>query len=190
MRKYITDVRYRNKKWGSKLRPLTLLQMQERCGYVKQLDQMHLMQYHMTQPMPKYHRKKHIEKKEKLMVQYALHRIADAFTADFYVDYICYEMKVGSDNSFDENSTVNIFSSKKQHEEWKKKIAKQLPTTTVWLAVSRLYLLNRKALMKAIYDSCQDRFRRPMPKKTEEEVYQLVIKWYQSNFLIDSDDWG
>ena len=30
------------------------------------------------------------------MVEYAIHRIADAFTADFYVDYICNEMKVGS----------------------------------------------------------------------------------------------
>ena len=139
---------------------------------------MYLMRYYMTRPMPKYHRKKHIEKKEKLMVEYAVHRIADAFTADFYVDYVCYEMKVGSDDSFEGNSTVNIFQSKKQHDEWKKKVAKQLPTTTVWLAVSRLYLQNRKGLMKAIYDSCQDRFHRPMPKKTEGEVYLLVIKWY------------
>ena len=28
MRRYITDVRYRNRKWGTSLRPLTLLQMQ------------------------------------------------------------------------------------------------------------------------------------------------------------------
>ena len=28
MRRYIADVRYRNRKWGTSLRPLTLLQMQ------------------------------------------------------------------------------------------------------------------------------------------------------------------
>jgi hypothetical protein len=76
-------------------------------------------------------------------------------------------MKVGGEDSFEGNSTINIFHTKKQHDDWKKKIAKQLPTTTIWLAVSRLYLQNRKVLMKAIYDSCQDRFHRPMPKKTE-----------------------
>jgi hypothetical protein len=30
MRKYIADVKYRSKKWGWKLRPLTVLQMRER----------------------------------------------------------------------------------------------------------------------------------------------------------------
>lgn len=33
------------------------------------------------------------------MVQYAIHRIADAFTASFYLDYICFEMKVADSNS-------------------------------------------------------------------------------------------
>jgi hypothetical protein len=31
---------------------------------------------------------KHIEKKEKLMIEYTVQRIADAFTTDFYIDYI------------------------------------------------------------------------------------------------------
>jgi hypothetical protein len=44
--------------------------------------------------MPRYHKKQYLAKKDKLMVDYAIHRIADAFTADFYVDYIRLEMKV------------------------------------------------------------------------------------------------
>ena len=43
--------------------------------------------------------------------------------------------------------------------------------------------------MSAIYYSCQDRFRRPMPKKSEEEIYWLTIEWYKDNMLIDGDDW-
>lgn len=140
MRKYIADVKYRSKKWGWKLRPLTILQMRERSVYCEQADLMYLMKYHMSRPVPRNHKKEHLARKDKLMINYAIHRIADAFTADFYVDYICYEMKMGGDDSFEGNSTVNIFQSKKQHDEWKKKVAKQLPTTTVWLAVSRLYL--------------------------------------------------
>lgn len=92
MRIYIANVRSRNNKWGKSLRALTLSQIQERCTYVKQMDQMYLMRYHMARPLPKYHRRQHLEKKDKLMIEYAVHRIADVFTADFYVDYICYEM--------------------------------------------------------------------------------------------------
>jgi hypothetical protein len=27
-----------------------------------------------------------------------------------------------------------------------------------------------------------------MPNKTEEEIYKLVVKWYEENHLIDLDD--
>jgi hypothetical protein len=29
-----------------------------------------------------------------------------------------------------------------------------------------------------------------MPKKSEEEIYKLVIEWYEYNYLIDKDDWS
>jgi hypothetical protein len=119
MRRYIANVRYRNKKWGVNLRPLTLLQMRERSAYCDQMDSMYLMKYHMTRPMPKNHKKQFLKKKNKLMVNYAIHRIADAFTADFYVDYIMFEMKVGSGDGFNGGSTINIFQSEKSHKQWK-----------------------------------------------------------------------
>jgi hypothetical protein len=53
------------------------------------------------------------------MVNYAIHRIADAFTADFYVDYIMFEMKVGSGDGFNGGSTIHIFQSEKSHKQWK-----------------------------------------------------------------------
>lgn len=52
------------------------------------------------------------------MVQYAIHRIADAFTADFYVDYIRLEMKVverDEGTGFEDGHTVNIFQSQKAY---------------------------------------------------------------------------
>lgn len=116
MRRYIANVRYRNKKWGVKLRALTLMQMRERSTYCEQLDQLYLMKYHMTRSMPKYHKREYFAKKDQLMINYAIHRIADAFTADFYVDYIQYEMKMGSSDGFEGGSTVNIFQSKKTYE--------------------------------------------------------------------------
>lgn len=153
---------------------------------------MYLMKYHMSRAMPRYHKRQHLAKKDKLMVDYAIQRIADAFTADFYIDYIRLEMKVteGDEGTgFKNGHSINIFQSEKAYKEWKKKVAKQLPTTTIWLGVSRFYLDQRKSLMSAFYYSCQDRFRRPMPKKTEEEIYQLTIRWYKDNYLIDEDDW-
>jgi len=117
------------------------------------------------------------------MVNYAIHRIADAFTADFYVDYILLEMKVveGDEGSgFVDGHTVNIFQSEQAYRQWKtNKVSRQLPTTAIWLGVSRFYLDQRKSLMSAIYYSCQDRFRHPMPKKSKEEIYWLTIDWYK-----------
>jgi len=153
---------------------------------------MYLMKYHMTRPMPRNHKKEHLAKKDKLMVNYAIHRIADAFTADFYVDYILLEMKVveGDEGSgFVDGHTVNIFQSEQAYRQWKTKISRQLPTTAIWLGVSRFYLDQRKSLMSAIYYSCQDRFRHPMPKMSEEEIYWFTIEWYKDNMLIDGDDW-
>ena len=72
----------------------------------------------MTRPMPRNHKKEHLAKKDKLMVNYAIHRIADAFTADFYVDYILLEMKVveGDEGSgFVDGHTVNIFQSEQAY---------------------------------------------------------------------------
>jgi hypothetical protein len=120
-----------------------MLQMRERSVYCEQVDSMYLMKYHMSRPLPRYHKKKYVAKKDQLMVNYAIHRIADAFTADFYVDYITLEMKVaeGDEGSgFENGHTVNIFQSQKEYKEWKKKVCKQLPTTTIWLGVSRFYL--------------------------------------------------
>jgi hypothetical protein len=28
-----------------------------------------------------------------------------------------------------------------------------------------------------------------MPKKSKEAIYNLVVDWYQKNYLIDLDDW-
>jgi hypothetical protein len=75
------------------------------------------MKYHMTRPIPKYHKKEYFAKRNQLMINYAIHRIADAFTADFYVDFIQYEMKVGSGgDGFEGKSTINIFQTKKSYE--------------------------------------------------------------------------
>lgn len=43
------------------------------------------------------------------MINYAIHRIADAFTADFYVDFMMYQMDIVKD---DQTSKVKIFQSK------------------------------------------------------------------------------
>lgn len=118
MRKYIANVKYRNRKWGWKLRPLTTLQMRERSTYCEQADLMYMMKYHMSRPIPRNHKKKIMAKKDRLMVQYAIHRIADAFTADFYVDYIRLEMKVverDEGTGFEDGHTVNIFQSQKAY---------------------------------------------------------------------------
>ena len=59
---------------------------------------MYLMKYHMSRPLPKKHRNKYFQQKDKLMVNYALCRIADAFTADFYVDFMMYQMNIVKDD--------------------------------------------------------------------------------------------
>ena len=59
---------------------------------------MYLMKYHLSRPLPKNHRKEYFAKKDRLMVNYAIHRIADAFTADFYVDFLMYQMDIVEDN--------------------------------------------------------------------------------------------
>jgi hypothetical protein len=79
---------------------------------------MYKMKYHMSRPIPRYHKKQHLAKKDELMINYAIHRIADAFTADFYVDYIRFEMKVveGDEGSgFENGHTVNIFQCEKSY---------------------------------------------------------------------------
>jgi hypothetical protein len=113
------------------------------------------MKYHLSRPVPKNHQKQYFLKKDKLMINYAIHRIADAFTADFYVDMMMYQMKI-----VDDTPTVNlkVFQSKAAYEKWQNSLLKQAPTTCIWLAVSRFYLQKRKSLMSAIYNSCQNRF--------------------------------
>ena len=48
------------------------------------------------------------------MVNYAIHRIADAFTADFYVDFMCFQMKTFSDDDpkYPFSNKVNLFETK------------------------------------------------------------------------------
>jgi len=41
--------------------------------------------------------------------------------------------------------------------------------------------------MKVIYQSCQSRFHHKLPAKNLEEIYKLVVGWYEDNHLIDSD---
>jgi hypothetical protein len=66
----------------------------------------------MSRPLPKKHRKKYFEKKNKLMIKFAIHRIADAFTADFYVDFLMYQMDAPKD---DPSPKVKIFQSRQAY---------------------------------------------------------------------------
>lgn len=62
------------------------------------MDQMYLFKYYMSKPMPTNHKSKYLTKKDNLMINYAIQRIADVFTADFYIDFMRLEMKIVSDN--------------------------------------------------------------------------------------------
>jgi hypothetical protein len=46
------------------------------------------------------------------MINYAVHRIADTFTADFYVDFLMYQMDVPKD---DPSPKAKIFQSRRAY---------------------------------------------------------------------------